>query len=197
MSASVQSRNDVGSGDEVRLLISMHGQDEGAARSAAEQLIKYYAAEGRHGALLKLCEGGKLGLELKMQADLAIVGSIPLHEEPIPGRVPRKYGILNDLAFDRKRPDEVRIAAGKKVVNRLLERLKRGDAGAKEEIVALAKHKYHKEVKAYAKNALDALEAAKEKDKGAFTKKRGKSPPQGQPNAAPAAQGKFRGGFVP
>jgi hypothetical protein len=196
MDSDLQREIDARSGEEIALFIHMQGQDSEAAAYAAKKLIKIYAEAGRHGALLNL--SARLPKELEGMAELAIVDSIPLHGETVPGKPAKKYGIIEDLAFDRKMPEGVRIAAGKKKVDILLARMEKGDASAKKEIEEMSRHRRsHRDVKIYARNSLDAQEIAKQKQ-SAFRAKKAK-PPRVQMPQKPvaAAQAKLGGSYIP
>ena len=169
------------------LMQHVYGGDAEAANYATRKLIEHYAAERKHGALLELYERENLAPALREMAGLAIVGNFNIETMEASGKAAPKQGILDDLAFDRGKSENVRIAAGKMRVDILLERMKKGDPSAKAGIEKVLKHgKYHKDVKDYARNALDAFELAMEKARGGFKGKRGQAP-NGQPRQAVAA----------
>ncbi len=155
------------------LLRYSHGENGEAGAYAMQKMIRAYAAEGKFGALMEMHTRENLPEEIREKAGLAIVEGVPVQPKEVKGRAPPRHGILDDLAFNRKGPEKVRVAAGKKRVDIFIDRVKRGDPSGKAGINAILKHRrHHQDVKNYARNALDALEVAKEGAKGALKGKK-------------------------
>ncbi|MEM4272214.1 MAG: hypothetical protein QXH30_01365 [Candidatus Bilamarchaeaceae archaeon] len=142
------------------------GEDEEAKEYAMLKIIENYVRRQKLGALLEMRREKGIPEKIREMSGLAIVNAVSAEKEGEGKHFRQKHGILDDLAFDRRSPERVRIAAGKKRVDILVKRIKEGDAMAKKGIEAVIAHRrHHPEVRNYARNALDALEIARERAK--------------------------------